>query len=75
MNPRKWVFLLSELEKRLMTDEKVILNKRIQVYLSDEAREALIRLMGQDGRPSETINQVIIEADHRVQKELNKNAK
>ncbi|WAU72965.1 MULTISPECIES: hypothetical protein [unclassified Acinetobacter] len=46
-----------------MKDEKVILNKRIQVYLSDESRAALIRLMGQSGRPSETINQLIIDAD------------
>ncbi len=46
-----------------MSEEKNILNKRIQLYLSDEAREALIRLMGADGKPSPTINEAIITAD------------
>jgi len=45
-----------------MSEEKNILNKRIQLYLSDEAREALIRLMGADGKPSPTINEAIITA-------------
>lgn len=50
-----------------MTEEKVILKDRIQVYLSPEAKEALEYLMGKDGKPSPTINQVLIDAKRNKQ--------
>lgn len=43
-------------------DKKVILKDRIQVYLSDEAKEALEKLMGDNGKPSQVINELLIKA-------------
>lgn len=45
----------------MQDEKKVILKDRLQVYLSDEAKEALYELMGEDGKPSPTINETLIK--------------
>ena len=38
-------------------------DRKITVYMSEAAWAALVRLMGPDGKPSPTINALILEAD------------
>lgn len=45
----------------MQDDKKVILKDRLQIYLSDESKKALYELMGEDGKPSPTINEALIE--------------
>lgn len=40
-------------------------DRKITVYMSEAAWAALVRLMGPDGKPSPTINALILEADRR----------
>lgn len=44
-----------------MEEKKAILKDRLQIYLSPEAKEALVFLMGEDGKPSPTVNETLIE--------------
>ena len=40
-------------------------DRKITVYMSEAAWAALVRLMGPDGKPSPTINALILEADRQ----------
>ncbi len=55
-----------------MSDQNQRANgQRMQIYFSAEAWAALVDLMGAEGKPSPTINQIIIEAYQEKQKKNN----
>lgn len=47
-------------------------DRKITVYMSEAAWAALVRLMGPDGKPSPTINEIILEADRQRESTIKK---